>query len=281
MEKVAVVILNYKSKEETLKCALSVLKSDYSNLEVIVVDNNSSDGLGDEINIATNIIFIQNSENLGYSCGNNVGIKRALKDGVDFVFILNPDTTIKKDAISYLVMCARKEDVGIVGPKIFFGDKKTIWYAGGIFDFANVLGTHKGVNEKDNGQFNNEGETDFVSGGAMFVRSEVFNKVGLFDENYFLYYEDADFCIRAKKKGFKLLYCPYAEVYHENAKSTGLGSPLQDYYITRNRMFLASKFLSWRTRFALLREAFRNIKIPARRKALYDFLMNNLGKGDI
>lgn len=281
MDKVSVVILNYQSKEETLKCVKSVLRSDYSNLEIIMLDNNSDDGLSEEIKKFPGVIFIQNSDNLGYSGGNNIGIKRALKDGADFIFILNMDTTINKNTISELVKSASKERVGVVSPKIMFGDKKTIWYAGGIFDKANVLGSHRGVNEEDHGQYDTEEETDFGTGGAMFVKSDVFKKIGLLDENYFLYYEDADFNIRAKRAGFKIVFCPKALVYHENAKSTGLGSPLQDYYITRNRMILASKFLPWRTRMVLLREGFRNIKIPARRKALFDFLMNNLGKGNI
>lgn len=277
--KVAVVILNFKVKDETVKCLESVKKSNYGDLEIIVVDNNSGDGLAEEMKRFPDICFIQNRGNLGYTGGNNIGIKAALQDKADYVFLLNPDTTIDRNTIGNLIAAAEREDVGILGPKVLFADGKTIWYAGGTIDLANVLGGHRGIDEKDLGQYNKVEETGSVSGGAMMVKNKVFEKIGLFDERYFLYYEDSDFCYRAKKAGFKLLYVPTAIVYHANAKSTGLGSPLQDYYITRNRMLFASKFLPWRTKFALLRECIKNIGIPAKRSALRDFLLGNFGKG--
>lgn len=278
MKKVITVILNYKVKDLTLKCVASVSASSYSNLEIIVVDNNSEDGLGKEI---TGVGFIQNQENLGFTGGNNIGIRQALKKGADYIFVLNPDTVVKKDSIEKLVSGLEQTNAGIAGPKIYFDNSETIWYAGGKFDLLNVLGSHRGVNEKDRGQYEKIEETDYVSGAAMMIKREVLEKVGLFDENFFLYYEDSDLCFRAKIAGFKIMYLPTAIVYHRNAQSTGLGSPLQDYYITRNRMLFASKFLPFRTRFALFREGVSHIDIPARRKALFDFLIGRLGKGNI
>ncbi len=278
MKKVGVVILNYKVREQTIKCVDSVRQSTYQNLEIIVVDNNSQDQI--EIDLK-DVRFIQTGENRGYSGGNNIGIKKALDLGCDYIFVLNPDTVIEKDTIKILVETAEKENAGIVGPKIYFKNNKTIWYAGGIFDKANVLGHHRGMDEKDEGRYDKVEETDFVTGAAIMIKKEVLEKVGLFDEKYFLYLEDVDLCLRAKKAGFKILYIPGAEVFHENAKSTGLGSPIQDYYITRNRMYFASKYLPLRTRFALFREGVKNIKTPARRKALIDFLSHKLGKGNI
>lgn len=278
MKKVAVVILNFNVKEKTLKCISSVEKSSHKDIQMIVV-NNCEDNFEEELKKFPEVIFIQNTQNTGYTGGNNVGIKRALKEGADFVFILNPDTEIEKNTIEKLLEVSERTGAGIVGPKVLFDDRRTIWFAGGIFDKANVIGQHRGVDERDHGQYDEEAETDYVTGGMMFINAEVFKKIGFFDEQYFLYYEDSDFCTRAKKAGFKLIYAPSAVVYHANAQSTGLGSPLQDYFQTRNRMFFASKFLSFRTRFALLREAMRNLKMPTRRLALLDFLMGNLGKG--
>ncbi len=186
MPKVAVIILNYKVKNLTLKALLSVKKSNYKNLQIIVVDNNSKDGLKEALKDQGGVTFIQNEENLGYCGGNNVGIIKALESGADYVFILNPDAQVEKEAIKNLVEVAKKEDIGIAGPKVLFDDRKTIWYAGGIFDIDNVLGTHKGVDEKDQGQYNNVGETDFVTGAAIFIRRDVLDKIGLFDERYFL-----------------------------------------------------------------------------------------------
>lgn len=279
MKKVVVVILNYKVKKYVLKCVESVIESTYKNLEIILVDNNSEDGIEKEIKKYEGVEFIQNHDNLGYTGGNNVGIKKGLADGIEVVFILNPDTTVKKDTIEILVKNLEIDDVGIIGPKIYFADSKKIWYAGGIFDRANVIGKHKGVDGEDLGQYDEISETDYVTGAAMMVRSEVFDKIGFFDERYFLYYEDSDFCLRAKDAGFKIMYIPEAKVFHENAKSTDLGSSLQDYFITRNRMLFASKFLPMRTRFALLREALRNVSNPVRRLALFDFLIGRFGKG--
>lgn len=279
MKKVCVVVLNYKVPELTLKCIKSVQKSDYSNISIIVVDNNSGDGIEEEINKIPDVIFIQTGKNLGYSGGNNVGIKKALEGDADYVFVLNPDTTINKDTIDILLTRAEQYKAGVVGPKVYFEGTKKIWFAGGVLDKLNVLGSHIGVDKQDDGQFDKDEEVDYITGAALFVKREVFEKIGLFDDRYFLYYEDSDFCFRAKLAGFKVMYIYQAEVSHKNAQSTGLGSPLQDYYITRNRMLFASKFLPFRTRLALIREGLKSAKYPARRKALFDYLSGRFGKG--
>ena len=279
MKKVAVVILNFKVKDEVIECVQSVESSTYKNVEIIVVDNNSDDGIDEAIKKFAEVDFIQNQENLGYTGGNNMGIKRALYKKADYVFILNPDTVIEKRSIENLVKVADKGDGGICGPKILFGDKETIWYGGGIIDLDNILGIHRGMDEKDKGQYDRVEETEFVSGAAMFIKAQVFNKIGFFDNQYFLYLEDMEFCFRAKKEGVGIIYIPQAIVYHKNAKSTGLGSPLQDYYISRNRLLFAFKYLSWRKRLVLLKHIILTSYFSTRRQALTDFLIGNLGKG--
>lgn len=279
MDKVVVVILNYKVKDLALKAIDSVKKSTYKDFQIIVVDNNSGDFLEEEFKKEKDIVFIQTGDNLGYAGGNNAGIKEALKQEAQWVFILNPDATVKKDTIEILIKKAKEYSADLLNPKIYFGDKKTIWYAGKTFDQANVLGFHQGVNEEDHGQYDRDEEVDDITGAALMIHRRVFEKIGYFDERYFLYYEESDFAKRAKDAAFKLMYIPKAVAFHENAKSTGLGTPLQDYFITRNRMLYASKFLSPRTQFALFREAVRNIGNPVRRLALFDFLVGKFGKG--
>lgn len=279
MKKVTAVILNYKVKDDALECIKTIQASSYPT-KIIVLDNNSDDGLEKEIKKIKGVEFIQNGDNLGYTGGNNVGIKKALPDS-DYIFVVNPDVTVEKSAIENLVKAAEDNQVGIVGPKIYFPNSKTIWYAGGVLDLANVLGCHRGMDELDKGQFNNTEETDYVTGAAILIKKEVFKKIGFFDERYFLYYEDSDFCYRTKQAGFKILYVPEAIAYHKNARSTGLGSPIQDYYITRNRFLFASKFLSFRARFALFREGLKNLKYPVRRKAFFDFLLGKFGRQSI
>lgn len=281
MKKVSVIILNYRVADLTVKCIQSLQKSTYKNIEIIVVDNNSEDDLEGRLKDFQDILFIPSKENLGYSGGNNIGIKKALVNGADYIFILNSDATVESGTIASLVEAAEKGVGDLLGPKILFPESRVIWYAGGIFDKDNVLGKHRGVDDVDEGQYDIAEETDYITGAALFVKNGVFEKVGLFDEKYFLYYEDSDFCFRARQAGYKVMYIPQALVYHANAKSTGLGSPLQDYYITRNRMLFASKFLPFRTRFALFREGLRNIGNTTRRKALIDFLTGKFGKGDI
>ncbi|MBI2596203.1 glycosyltransferase [Candidatus Daviesbacteria bacterium] len=120
MKKVAVVILNFKVKEHVLKCIDSVKKSTYRNIKIILVDNNSGDGIEDEIKQNGNLEFIQTKDNLGYTGGNNIGIKRALEEKSDLIFLLNPDTILSERAIEILVGNMIIEDVGIAGPKIYF-----------------------------------------------------------------------------------------------------------------------------------------------------------------
>lgn len=278
-KKVAVVILNYKVKEDILECVASVKKSNYKNSEIIVVDNNSRDGLKVELTKLDDVTFIQTGDNLGYCGGNNIGIRKALESKADFLFILNPDTKIKIDTISNLVKLANETGHGIYGPKILFGDRKTIWYGGGIIDTDNVLGVHIGMDEVDKGQYDKVTETGFVSGAAIFIRRDVFGSIGLFNEKYFLYLEDMEFCWRAKTKGIKSAYNPKAVVYHKNAKSTGLGSSLQDYFITRNRLLFAFKYLSWGKRLVLLKHVFLTMNFSTRRQAMFDFLTGKFGKG--
>lgn len=279
MNKVVVVILNYKVVDLTVKCIQSVLKSNHKSLAVVVIDNNSEDDVEGKVKKFKDLIFIQSGDNLGYAGGNNIGIRKALEMGADFVFVLNPDTTILKDTIGNLIQGLERYSAEVANPKIYFANSKILWFAGKIFDRANVLGLHRGVDQKDQGQYDKPSEMVDVTGAALMIKREVFERIGFFDERYFLYYEESDFGHRVHQAGFKIMYLPQAIVYHANAKSTGLGTPLQDYFITRNRMLYARKFLSLRTQFALLREAWRHRGTPARRFALQDFLMGKFGKG--
>lgn len=282
--KVGIVILNYKVAHLAIKAVHSVLKSSYKNIHIYLVDNNSKDELAElaqkefENNKQVTMLYLKN--NTGYTGGNNVGAKAALKDSCDWVLLFNPDAVVEKDTIEIMLERAIANNAQLVNPKIYFAQSKKIWFAGKIFDKLNVLGHHRGVDEEDTGKYDTEEELEDGTGCALFVKDEVFKKIGYLDERYFLYYEESDFIYRARQSGFKVMYIPKAIVYHDNAKSTGLGSPLQDYFITRNRMLFAKKFLPFRTQFALIREAMRtSIKYSTRRLALMDYLMGNFGKG--
>ena len=132
----------------------------------------------------------------------------------------------------------------------------------------------------DRGQFKVRKQITFATGACMLVKREIFEKVGFFDKKYFLYLEDMDFCVRIKSAGFRIIFEPEAIVWHKNASSSGgSGSLLQDYFITRNRLLFAFKHASFKTKFAVSRQVIGQIKSPIKRKALFDFVTFNFGKG--
>lgn len=294
---ITVIVLNYKGTQDTIDCVNSVTASSLEEgiyLEIIVVENGSNDGSKEKLRDLKGIKLIESTVNLGYSGGNNLGINYALKTNADFILILNNDVFIDKHSISHLIKAANRAD--IISPKIYFAkgfefhksrykkdeSGRVIWYAGGRIDWNNIIGSHIGVDDVDIGQFNNTKEIDFATGACMLVSAKVFEKIGLFDEKYFLYLEDMDFCVRAKKAGFKIVYEPEAVLWHKNAASAGgSGSKLQDYYITRNRLLFAYKFAKLKTKLAVLKQIFLNSSNYIKRHALIDFATCQFGKSKI
>jgi hypothetical protein len=209
--KVNIVVLNYNGKDCLKKCLTSLFSVDYPNFEVVVVDNNSQDGSLEMARLAfSRATFIKNEQNLGFSAGNNVGIKYSLEKMADFVLLLNNDTVVKKDFLKQLIKSAKVNTMaGIFSPLIFSGDGKAVWFSGGKIDWWRM----KALNLRDN-LINDFPSSDFISGCAMLVRAEVFKKIGLLDEDFFLYWEDADFSVRAKKVGFALLVVADAQINH-------------------------------------------------------------------
>ncbi len=301
MKKVFVSIINFNGSKNTRECLQSIDNLNTSGLElnVVVIDNASKEKLELEENFLKNasLKIILNKKNLGFSGGQNLGIKYALEKKADYVVVLNNDVLIDKNLLLELLKTFEiKKDCGIVSPKIYFAKGhefhkerykedergKVIWYAGGKMDWKNVLAFHKGVDEVDKGQYDVLEKTDYASGCCMMIKKEVFESVGFFDDDYFLYYEDNDLCQRAKKKGFESYYQPKAILWHLNAGSAGgSGSKLQDYYITRNRLLFGFKYASLRTKTALLKEGLRLLFSGRKwqKKGVLDFFMGKFGKG--
>ncbi|GBE16975.1 N-acetylglucosaminyl-diphospho-decaprenol L-rhamnosyltransferase [bacterium BMS3Abin15] len=211
--KIFIIILNYNGESTIKQCLNSVFQMDYPNFEVVVVDNNSSDG---SLELAKGFFpkahFIKNEKNVGFAAGNNVGVRFALEKMADYVFLLNNDALIKKDTLLKLVDAAEKDkNAGVVGPVIFKGNTDDIWFAGGEIKWLTMRAVHdnSGVNSRVNSF-----KTQYVSGCAMLIKKEVLKKTGLLSEDFFLYYEDVDFCVQAEKNGFYSLIVPGAEVFH-------------------------------------------------------------------
>ncbi len=300
MKKIAIVIINYNGEKDTIECldSLEKIKRNKFTLSTIVVDNYPKNPIkiSEEKYSLINLKLIFNKENLGFSGGNNVGIKYALDDGVDYILLLNNDTTVDDDFLTNLFEFLEKEKLsGIAAPKIYFSKGrefhkeryrkedlgKVIWYAGGLIDFRNVIGRHVGVDEVDRGQYNSPRETGFASGCCMLIKKEVFEKIGFLNEKYFLYYEDSEFCLRAKKAGFKVFFAPKSVIWHKNAGSAGgSGSDLQDYYITRNRLLFGTSYAPLRSKIALYKEGLMLLirGRPMQKAGVKDYFLKKFGR---
>ncbi len=295
--KIGIIIVHWKNKKQISKCldSIALIKTKTYQYQTILVDNASGDSLNEFTEKYPKIVIIRNSENLGFSGGYNIGIKHALTLKSDFVFILNDDTYVHPLILDNLFNTQKKYNAGIVSPKIYFAPHyeyhkkryisnqlgKVIWFAGGKFDWVNLIGYHKGVDQVDVGQFNNEKEEDFATGAGMLIQRKVFEQIGLLDERYFLYYEDLDFSFRARLKGFKLLFSPQAIMWHSNAGSSSSGSALQDYYITRNRFLFTMQYSSFSKKLVMLGEGIRLLAYGRhwQKLGIIDYALKRYGKG--
>jgi GT2 family glycosyltransferase len=299
MVKVLISLINFNGTEDTLSCLNSLNEVEVKDFElnVVVIDNASKEAFQTDKQYENfNLKIIRSDKNLGFSGGQNLGIRYGLENGMDYFVILNNDVTLDAGFLLELLKTFAKEDCGLVSPKIYFAKGheyhknkyeeeelgRVIWYAGGQMDWKNVLASHRGVDEVDKGQFNELGKTDFASGCCIMIKKEVFTKIGLFDEKYFLYYEDNDLSQRAKKANFEIYYQPKAVIWHVNAGSAGgSGSDLQDYYITRNRLLFGFKFASFKTKIALVKESLMLMLRgrPEQKQGVKDFYLKQFGKG--
>lgn len=294
---IACIILNWNGINDTVACLQSLAKviRDGHTLMTIVVDNGSTN---DSVAILKKqfptITLIENKTNLGFTGGNNVGMKYALEHGADLLWLLNNDTIVDKNVLSF-VSAFDDESVGATGSKIYFAPDhefhydrytanergKVFWYAGGMVDWNNMYASHRGVDEVDHGQYDKMEETPFITGCSFVVRSDVVRTVGMLDDTYFLYLEDLDWNVRIKRAGWKTMYTPTSVVWHVNAGSSGTpGNPLHEYYFTRNRLLLGMRYAPLRTKFALLREAIRFLLTASsvRKKAVLDWAAHRFGK---
>jgi hypothetical protein len=169
------------------------------------------------------VFVIANRENLGFAGGNNVGIRHALESGAEYVLLLNNDTVVDPELIDHLLRPFREDaGVGITGPKIYYyTPSDQIWFAGGRIYLGRGTSRHIGIRQTDDGRFDRPAEVDYVTGCALMASREVYERCGLLDPSYVAYYEDADFCMRARRAGFRVVYAPGGRVWHKISASTG------------------------------------------------------------
>ncbi len=259
--KVAIIILNWNGLNDTIECLESLKKITYPNYEVIVVDNGSENNEGTilQAKYGNFIEVIKNKENRGFAEGNNIGIKKALEKGVDYILLLNNDTVVSADFLNILVDYAEKhKNLGSVGPKILYYNLDKIWFNGGKLwwwlGFAKHLEKLK-ANEKSSIRF--PLGVDFITGCCILIKKEVLERVGLLDPIYFINFEDVDWCFRAMKMGYKNVVIPQAVIWHKVSASLGKrGSQkigkLGAYYYARNAIIFAKKNLSGFKKFVFL-----------------------------
>lgn len=233
---VVVVVLNYNNFEDTERCITSLLETQYSNFSIIIIDNASSDGSGKRLQERFSTIeCILSERNDGYAAGNNIGIKRAMSLGAEYILILNNDTIVQPQFLTEMLdSFSDYDNVGIVTCKILYDRTKNIYVSAGRISKA--LCAIVPLTKKDIGRIC---EVSYIAGCAMLVKREVFDVVGLLDESFFMYYEDVEFSLRVSKK-YKLIYTPYGIIFHKSGGGDLWKNytPFYFYYSSRNRIIV-------------------------------------------
>lgn len=327
-EKIYVLLLVYNGWRDTIECLESLLKSNYENYQIVVVDNNSPNNSldrilswakGDEIADTHNpslsklstpkitkpldyvlydksqaivggvagevtttkhpLIFIQSGENKGFAAGNNIGLQYILsKNDAQHVWLLNNDTVVEHDTLANLKDSADQyikngDKIGIIGSKLmYYNSPNTIQSVGGTFNKWFATTKHVGAFEVDRGQYDNNkviNNIEYAIGASMFVPIQFIRDVGLLCEDYFLYFEELDWTIRGKTRGWGLGYCWKAKVFHKEGGSIGSSShakqksELADYYGSKNRIVFTKKFYKsnvWSVKLGFVFVALNRIK---------------------
>lgn len=284
---------------DTINSILKI-KTQSFNYKIFLVDNGSSDKsveiFQQKYGKCPQVSIIENHSNLGFVGGNNTAIKRILKSDFSHILLINNDVIVDPDFLKNLIKNTSKYQ--LLAPKIYFApgyeyhaDRykpsqkgHVIWFAGGQIDWDNIYGSHIGVDEVDHGQKDKiNDQVDFLTGCCLLIDRHVFEKIGLLDEKFFMYLEDADFCHRAKLAGFKMAYIPDSKIWHINSGSSKSGGDLHNYFLTRNRLLFGLRYAKLKTKLALIRESFSQFFNPSiskwQKTAIKDFYFQKFGKG--
>jgi hypothetical protein len=278
-----VIIVNYNGSNDTIECLSSIVNSNYDNISVVIVDNQSSN---DEFNKLQSIKYnfvkiLRMNYNVGFGVANNIGVDYAVKHGADYILLLNNDTIIKENMIEELVKYADLETI-VVPSMYYFNEKNRLWYAGGKISRIKGTAQHYTSPQK-------KGYITFATGCCILLHRSIVEKYGLFDENYFMYHEDTDLSIKLVLHGIKIFYNPHAILWHKVGMSSNKIKGLQEYYIDRNRLYLMRKYKEYfyftsYIYFILTRilkifiRVMKGDSISYMLSALNDFKKNKMGK---
>jgi GT2 family glycosyltransferase len=244
---VCIVVLNWRSFANTSKCLESLAEITYKNYRVLVVDNGSNDGSIEMLkSIYPAHTYILSGENVGFSCGCNLGIRHALSCGAQYVLLLNNDTTVEPSFLEPAVdIFSEYTNVGAVTGKIMYSNPKNmIWQAGGHIDLYRAQGIARGMNEEDIGKYDEICDTGWASGAMSLISRATLEKVGLLPEEYFFGQEEWDYSTAILRNHLRIIYVPQFKSYHSAGGSYRAQHPILNIYGGYiNKMIYARKYL--------------------------------------
>ena len=242
MAKVSIVIVNYNGAKFQNDCLKTIHSMDYTDYQVIIVDSGSTDN-SIQMTIAeypdTKVVLC--NDNIGVAKGNNIGIDESIKTGSEFTLLMNNDIEADAGLLSELMRYANENTITV--PKIYYYDPHDVlWFGGGELDWAKGSAKHWGIHEKDKPEYNQRKDITYSPTCCMLIHNEVFSRVGKFDEDLFMYYDDTDFCARVFEAKINIHYVPTAFMWHKVGSSSGGGtSKVNVYYMFRNQLYYINK----------------------------------------
>lgn len=259
--KVGIVLVNYNGEKFQNDCIKTIKEMTYKNYVTIVVDNDSKDNSLNMLReVYPEVTIIKTGENCGVAKGNNIGIKAALELNCEFVLLLNNDTEVHKEMLTRLVEKASSKTL-VTCKMYYYQPQNTIWCAGGKINWGKATTTHFGDNQIDNGQCDESKYVEYTPTCCLLIHKEIFENIGLMDENYFMYYDDTDFVVRANEYGYKIWYESKAKLWHKvSSSSGGADSKISVYYGTRNRLYFINKFYKFKLKVLCFYYITRGIK---------------------
>lgn len=230
------VVLNYRCAHQTIACVRALGRSDYSRLKVLVVDNCSADGSVAELTEALPAVeLLCNRRNLGYGDGNNLGIRHALAAGAELIWVLTPDVRVEPDSLTRLVKLMQQDRrIGVCGPIVHLGNRCIV--GSRLVERLGYLPRHEYRHESQSAGLPQAAATDYVDGCAIMLRRAAVEQVGLLRDDFFLYFDEAEYCLRARRRGWKVVLCGRAHV-HTRAMEEDRND--RAFYMIRNSLMLA------------------------------------------
>jgi GT2 family glycosyltransferase len=221
---VAIVLLNWNGMAVTLECLKSLRKLHYRRAHIILVDNGSTDGSLPAIRKSFRTVeILEMGRNLGFARGANIGLRHALQRGADLLMLLNNDTVVDPQCVDFMVDTLLSDpSIGMISPKIYYyAEPNRIWFAGGTMSMWSGTLRHIGIREYDTGQYDTIREIPNACGCCLLARRTVVEQIGFLDESFYLYTEDADWVMRARRAGYRVFYEPRAKVWHKISVDSG------------------------------------------------------------